>query len=146
LFSFQYPRKPKKAAFWFATGGAGVCLSRPLAERMAPLVSASSSSSSAITGFESAGEAIRLPDDVTLGYISEHVLGVPLTPVAGFHSHLEPLRLISEEDMREHISFSYSLGDEANVLSLEPKEKDDETRFFALHCLLFPASIAECQR
>lgn len=57
----------KKVTFWFATGGAGFCLSRPLAQRMAPLVENG--------GFVATGENIRLPDDVTVGYIIEHELG-----------------------------------------------------------------------
>jgi fringe protein len=39
-------------------------------------------------------EEIRLPDDVAVGYLAEHVLGTPLTVVEAFHSHLEPLRMI----------------------------------------------------
>ena len=72
----------KKVSFWFATGGAGFCLSRPLVERMKGLVEKGE--------LVAAGENIRLPDDVTVGYIVEHKMGVPLTVVRTFHSHLEP--------------------------------------------------------
>lgn len=72
--------------FQFATGGAGFCLSRPLAVQMKPLVDNGE--------LVATCEEIRLPDDVTVGYLAEHVLKTPLTVVKGFHSHLEPLRMI----------------------------------------------------
>ena len=89
--------------FWFATGGAGVCLSRALAERLLPVVGGGK--------FESEANRLRLPDDVTLGYLVEHVLGTALTVVDEFHSHLEPLRLVSGSHVKpldEHLSFSYA--------------------------------------
>ena len=132
-------KKKKKIAFWFATGGAGLCLSRPLVERMASLE----------RGLEAVGEDIRLPDDVTLGFVVEHKLGVPLTTVKRFHSHLEPLKLIKSDEIREQISFSYGGSgneDEENIVSLEPTAaSDDPTRFFAIHCHLYPDSIPECR-
>ena len=136
----------KKVTFWFATGGAGFCLSRPLAQRMAPLVENG--------GFVATGENIRLPDDVTVGYIIEHELGVPLTVVRNFHSHLEPLRLISESSMNAQISFGYAQAEKQNVGSTLPSnhialsqglsELDDPTRFISLHCYLFPESLTQC--
>lgn len=81
--------------------------------------------------FESIADKIRLPDDVTVGFISEHLLGVPLTVVKKFHSHLEPLRLIT--DWHQQISFSYSkFGEEENVLSIEGNKftsQEDPTRY-----------------
>merc|ERR1712156_590681 len=50
----------KRISFWFATGGAGFCLSKSLSEKMRALAK------------------------------------VPLTKVDEFHSHLEPLRLVSD--------------------------------------------------
>ena len=137
----------KKVSFWFATGGAGFCLSRPLVQRMAPLVENG--------GFVATGENIRLPDDVTVGYIIEHELGVPLTVVRNFHSHLEPLRLISESSMADQISFGYAQANEDNatsskltsnhiILSGGLSELEDPTRFISLHCYLFPQSLTKC--
>lgn len=124
----------KKVSFWFATGGAGFCLSRPLVERMSPMV--------ANGEFVATGEKIRLPDDVTVGYMVEHVLGVPLTVVRSFHSHLEPLRLIAESKMADQISFGYaapSHSQQSNHIALSKglNELDDPTRFISLHCYLF---------
>ena len=82
--------------------------------------------------FESVGDRIRLPDDVTMGYISEHVIGTPLTVVKEFHSHLEPQRFMgtkqSLSSLEDQISFSYSsYGGEENVVSVDGyfgKEQD----------------------
>jgi hypothetical protein len=62
-----------KLKFWFATGGAGFCLSRSLATKMLPIAGGGR--------FETVGDKIRLPDDVTMGYIAEHLLNTPLTVV-----------------------------------------------------------------
>uniref|UniRef100_A0A915HN79 Fringe n=1 Tax=Romanomermis culicivorax TaxID=13658 RepID=A0A915HN79_ROMCU len=51
----------EKISFRFATGGAGFCLSRSLALRMAPLAGYGK--------LIDIGEKIRLPDDVTVGFI-----------------------------------------------------------------------------
>eukprot|EP00095_Tigriopus_kingsejongensis_P005382 maker-scaffold770_size100439-snap-gene-0.22 protein:Tk05382 transcript:maker-scaffold770_size100439-snap-gene-0.22-mRNA-1 annotation:"Fringe glycosyltransferase " len=118
-------------SFWFATGGAGFCLSRSLALKMGPIAGGGK--------FESVGDKIRLPDDVTMGYIAEHLLQTPLTVVEEFHSHLEPQRLI-EHDLESQISFSYSqYGNAMNTLAIEGFSPEaDPTRFKSLHCKLFP--------
>jgi hypothetical protein len=137
----------QKVSFWFATGGAGFCLSRPLAER---IVAPSGSSDDVVDGnnvFVSTGERIRLPDDVTLGYIVEHRLGVPLTHVKRFHSHLEPLRLIPRDQLHRQISFSYSKYNAVEENSVDLDVADgDQTRFIALHCHLFPGSLKNCPK
>ncbi|KHN70966.1 Fringe glycosyltransferase [Toxocara canis] len=50
-----------KVQFWFATGGAGFCLSRSLLTKMSSYVRNG--------GFELLGDYLKLPDDVTLGYL-----------------------------------------------------------------------------
>ena len=77
----------KRIKFWFGTGGAGFCLSRPLASRLASLA--------AEDKFVRTADKMRLPDDVTMGYIVEMLAEVPLTRIDQFHSHLEPLRSVS---------------------------------------------------
>ncbi|XP_078741934.1 beta-1,3-N-acetylglucosaminyltransferase lunatic fringe-like, partial [Lampetra fluviatilis] len=71
------------AEFWFATGGAGFCLSRGLTLKMSPWVSGGE--------FMATADKIRLPDDCTVGFVSEWLLRVPLTHSPLFHSHLEGL-------------------------------------------------------
>lgn len=125
----------QKISFWFATGGAGFCISRSLALKMMPLAGGGK--------FISVGEKIRLPDDVTMGYIIEHLLRKKLTIVEEFHSHLEPMRFISLDNLDNQISFGYSnYGTEMNVLSIPGlPDRVDPTRMYSLHCRLFPASI-----
>lgn len=48
-------------------------------------------------------EKIRLPDDCTIGYIIESVLGVPLTRSSLFHSHLENLQLLSRSEVHKQV-------------------------------------------
>ncbi|MEQ2170833.1 hypothetical protein GOODEAATRI_004344 [Goodea atripinnis] len=51
--------------------------------------------------FMNTAEKIRLPDDCTIGYIIESVLGVPLTRSSLFHSHLENLQQVSRSEIHK---------------------------------------------
>lgn len=128
-----------KISFWFATGGAGFCLSRALALKMTPIAGGGK--------FISIGERIRLPDDVTMGYIIEHLLGGKLTVADNFHSHLEPMKFLKKESLSDQVTFSYSkFGRETNVLSIDGFDnRVDPTRFLSLHCHLFP-NFSFCPR
>ncbi|XP_015782113.1 fringe glycosyltransferase [Tetranychus urticae] len=120
-----------KISFWFATGGAGFCISRALANKMAPFASKGK--------FMQMGEKIRLPDDVTIGYIIEHLLSINLTVVDTFHSHLEPMNLFPSKTLKDQITFSYSRsGTEMNVVNVNSTidSSKDPTRFMALYCHL----------
>ena len=95
--------------------------------------------------FINTAEKMRLPDDVTMGYIVEMLAEVPLTKLDEFHSHLEPLRLVRE--LEKQISFSYSSygkegeEEEKNIIEVQGfKEKEDPTRFLSIHCTLFPST------
>ena len=120
--------KASKISFWFATGGAGFCLSRALALKMIPIASGGK--------FISIGEKIRLPDDVTLGYIVEHLLAKRLTVIDTLHSHLEPMKFIKASALSQQISFSYStFGNQFNRLSIERgfDLNKDQTRYAIDH-------------
>ena len=52
----------------------------------------------------STAERIRLPDDCTIGYIVEALLGVPLVRCGLFHSHLETLQLLEAAQLPEQVS------------------------------------------
>ncbi|CAB1344159.1 unnamed protein product, partial [Coregonus sp. 'balchen'] len=80
--------------FWFATGGAGFCVSRGLALKMSPWARGGLSSHSLYLSLTSHADRIRLPDDCTVGYIIEALLGVGLIRSPLFHSHLENLQLV----------------------------------------------------
>ncbi|KAL5290952.1 MFNG family protein [Megaselia abdita] len=122
----------KKITFWFATGGAGFCLSRALTRRMLPIAGDGK--------FISIGDKIRFPDDVTMGFIIEHLLKVPLTVVDNFHSHLEPMEFIRPETFHDQVSFSYArMKNEWNIIKVDGFDlKKDPKRFYSLHCHLFP--------
>ena len=48
-------------------------------------------------------EKIRLPDDCTVGYIIESVLGVRLTRSNLFHSHLENLQQVPRSEIHKQV-------------------------------------------
>ncbi|KAL1396384.1 hypothetical protein pipiens_010542, partial [Culex pipiens pipiens] len=120
----------KKVTFWFATGGAGFCISRALALKMLPIASSGK--------FVAIGDKIRFPDDVTMGFIVEHILNVPLTVVDAFHSHLEPMEFIRPETFHDQVSFSYArMRNEWNVVKVDGFDlKTDPKRIYSLHCYL----------
>lgn len=119
--------------FWFATGGAGFCISRGLALKMSPWAS--------LGNFISTAEKIRLPDDCTIGYIIEALLEVKLTHTPRFHSHLENLRKLPLETILEQVTLSYGgFENRRNVVSVVGRFSlaEDPTRFKTVHCLLYP--------
>ncbi|KAI5934035.1 Beta-1,3-N-acetylglucosaminyltransferase radical fringe [Manis javanica] len=119
--------------FWFATGGAGFCLSRGLALKMSPWASLGS--------FMSTAERVRLPDDCTVGYIVEGLLGARLRHSPLFHSHLENLQRLSSDTLLRQVTLSYG-GPEnpRNVVNVAGgfSLQQDPTRFKSVHCLLYP--------
>lgn len=133
IFRKQKNSQPphKKISFVFATGGAGFCISRTLALKMLPIAG--------IGKFMTVSDRIGLPDDVTMGYIIEHLLKVPLTVIDTFHSHLEPMETLRRETFKDQVTFSYGhIKNETNALQIDGiNEKIDPTRFLSLHCQLF---------
>ncbi|XP_074648813.1 fringe glycosyltransferase-like [Tubulanus polymorphus] len=121
-----------KFLFWFATGGAGFCLSRALALAMLPYSGGGK--------FQSVCNKIRLPDDCSIGYIITQYLKVDLTVEKDFHSHLEGLALLNPTRLHQYITLSYSpSGGRPNVINIPGFPfKDDPTRFYSIHCKLFP--------
>ncbi|XP_005508448.3 beta-1,3-N-acetylglucosaminyltransferase radical fringe [Columba livia] len=122
--------------FWFATGGAGFCISRGLALKMSPWAS--------LGNFISTAERVRLPDDCTIGYIIEGLLEVKLLHSPLFHSHLENLQRLQGESVLQQVTLSY--GDpenKHNVVSVGGVFglQQDPTRFKSVHCLLYPDTM-----
>ncbi|XP_063817307.1 beta-1,3-N-acetylglucosaminyltransferase radical fringe [Pseudophryne corroboree] len=119
--------------FWFATGGAGFCISRGLALKMSPWAS--------MGNFISTAEKVRLPDDCTIGYIIEGMLEVKMQHSNLFHSHLENLQRLPQNALLQQVTLSYggpvnrrNVVRVAGSFSLE----QDPTRFKSVHCLLYP--------
>ncbi|XP_072240723.1 beta-1,3-N-acetylglucosaminyltransferase manic fringe isoform X2 [Leuresthes tenuis] len=123
----------KKVQFWFATGGAGFCLSQRLAEKMSPWARGSQ--------FERTSAKIRLPDDCTVGFIVEKRLGISMVHCPLFHSHLENLLLISQRSIPQQVTLSYGVF-ENKMNSIEVKgsfsKEEDPSRFKTVHCILYP--------
>ncbi|KAM9784923.1 beta-1,3-N-acetylglucosaminyltransferase lunatic fringe [Syngnathus typhle] len=125
--------KMKPVNFWFATGGAGFCVSRGLALKMSPWASGGH--------FMNTAEKIRLPDDCTVGYIIESVLGVPLIRSNLFHSHLENLQQVSRSELHKQITLSYGMFEnKSNIINLKGafSVEEDPSRFKSVHCLVYP--------
>lgn len=122
----------QRIAFWFATGGAGFCISQALAFKMIPYAGGGK--------FMTAGEQIRLPDDCTIGYIIEYLLHKELTVIKEFHSHLEGLGQIKLTDIKKQITFSYYADStRTNVVDIKGYPLgEDPTRFHSIHCHLHP--------
>ncbi|XP_034050121.1 beta-1,3-N-acetylglucosaminyltransferase radical fringe [Thalassophryne amazonica] len=121
--------------FWFATGGAGFCISRGLALKMSPWAS--------LGNFISTAEKIRLPDDCTVGYIIEALLEVMLTHTLLFHSHLENLQKLPAATVLQQVTLSYGgFENRRNVVSIGFTGGfsliEDPTRFKTVHCHLYP--------
>ncbi|KAM9045993.1 beta-1,3-N-acetylglucosaminyltransferase radical fringe isoform 1-T1 [Megaptera novaeangliae] len=119
--------------FWFATGGAGFCLSRGLALKMSPWASLGS--------FMSTAERVRLPDDCTVGYIVEGLLGARLLHSSLFHSHLESLQRLPPDTLLQQVTLSYGGPENPhNVVNVAGgfSLQQDPTRFKSVHCLLYP--------
>uniref|UniRef100_A0A8D2DIQ2 MFNG O-fucosylpeptide 3-beta-N-acetylglucosaminyltransferase n=1 Tax=Sciurus vulgaris TaxID=55149 RepID=A0A8D2DIQ2_SCIVU len=129
----QAPNRTRLVQFWFATGGAGFCINRKLALKMAPWASGSR--------FRDTSALIRLPDDCTVGYIVECKLGGRLHPSPLFHSHLETLQLLRAAQLPEQVTLSYGVFEgKLNVIKLPGpfSPEEDPSRFRSLHCLLYP--------
>eukprot|EP00918_Siedleckia_nematoides_P047856 GHVU01104831.1.p1 GENE.GHVU01104831.1~~GHVU01104831.1.p1 ORF type:complete len:419 (+),score=33.58 GHVU01104831.1:97-1257(+) len=123
-----------KTLFWFATGGAGFCISRALALKMMPYTSGGK--------LNSVCDKIRLPDDCTIGFIIYHYLKKKLTVISEFHSHLEGLWLIKPKIFRQQITMSYH---KKNLVPAPgfPMYRDP-SRFRSIHCHLFP-DLEDCK-
>lgn len=59
--------------------------------------------------FITVGDKIRLPDDVTMGYIIEYLLKKQLTVVEQFHSHLEPMKFLNKDTFHEQVISTFAL-------------------------------------
>ncbi|PNI35158.1 LFNG isoform 3 [Pan troglodytes] len=125
--------KVRPVHFWFATGGAGFCISRGLALKMSPWASGGH--------FMNTAERIRLPDDCTIGYIVEALLGVPLIRSSLFHSHLENLQQVPTSELHEQVTLSYGMFEnKRNAVHVKGpfSVEADPSRFRSIHCHLYP--------
>ncbi|XP_076817871.1 beta-1,3-N-acetylglucosaminyltransferase radical fringe-like [Clavelina lepadiformis] len=124
--------------FWFATGGAGFCITNTLATKMSPWCRHGN--------FSETSKDLHLPDDCTVGFIITNRLTVHLTHSELFHSHLERLNHLNPRTFADQVTFSYNTGiNGLNVISIPSGSHVfnvtyDPTRFLSLHCLLYPGT------
>ncbi|KAG9476875.1 hypothetical protein GDO78_002329 [Eleutherodactylus coqui] len=125
--------KMRPVNFWFATGGAGFCISRGLALKMSPWASGGH--------FMNTAEKIRLPDDCTIGYIIESVLGVKLIRNNLFHSHLENLHQVPQSEIHNQVTLSYGMFEnKRNAILMKGafSVEEDPSRFRSIPRPKFP--------
>ncbi|CAD5119030.1 DgyrCDS7680 [Dimorphilus gyrociliatus] len=130
----EIDRDRKPFHFWFATGGAGFCISRSLALKIEPYAGGGK--------LRSECERIHLPDDCVIGYIIYDFTNSKLTKIKRFHSHLEGLWRYQEGALNNEITVSYSNpkgdGTFSNTINVRGfTYAKDPTRFLSLHCHLY---------
>lgn len=98
---FQIPRRSnlrpglgRVGYVFFATGGAGYCISRALIDQMSPI---------AYKQFYKFGEIIHNGDDVALAGVVGHFLGVNITEIPTMNSEFDDLRNLTDAEMKEQV-------------------------------------------
>ena len=78
---------------------------------------------------------------LSIGYLVEVPLKTNLTEIQEFHSEIEDLSKIFDNNrtMEDQISFAYPAARGTKVIPITGFSKElDPTRMFSLHCALFP--------
>ncbi|CAF3264406.1 unnamed protein product [Rotaria socialis] len=142
--TFKRTKHPYPSHFWFATFGAGVCLSKRTLDL---LESHTRTTSQFMNG------CIRefYPDDIYLGFLISNHLNLSLTKNLRFHSHLER-SLFSQnhkhsfmKTFHQQITFGFWLPEAVpRFLPHLFPINIDPLRMRTLHCLLY-AQLEDCQ-
>jgi len=140
--SLKRTKEPFPRPFWFATLGAGVCLSKPTIKLLKPYTEHSS---------EFVDGCIRenYHDDIYLGFLISNCLNVSLTKNFRFHSHLERDFYSDKQKFLSSFSKQITFGfrHPQRYPDFLPKLYEphlDIYRIRTLHCFLYP-NIPECQ-
>lgn len=141
--SLKRSKEPFPNPFWFATLGAGVCLSKATVYRLQPFVHNASQ-------FVDGCIRENYHDDIYLGFLLSGYLNINLTKTDRFHSHLEEDfysdRKIFLQTFTNQITFGFrSPNRYPYFLPLLYPVNQDPYRIRTLHCLLYP-TIKECQK
>ena len=143
LKSLQRTKEPFPYPFWFATLGAGVCLSKRTIDLLKPYTQTTSQ-------FVDGCIRENYHDDIYLGFLLHGYLNISLTKTHRFHSHLEETFYNNKEKFLQtftnEITFGFRFPDRYPIYlpQLYPKHLDPY-RIRTLHCLLYP-EMKECQR
>ncbi|CAF1326147.1 unnamed protein product [Rotaria sordida] len=135
-------KQPYPYPFWFATLGAGVCLSKYLVHLLEPYTRN-------ISKFINGCLKENYHDDIYLGFLISAYLNVTLTKNIRFHSHLEKDFYKDKQKFfkifTEQITFGFFYPyNYPNFLPNFYQSHLDRSHIRTLHCLLYPY-IFECQ-
>ena len=108
--------------FYFATGGAGICLNRNLHHKLLPFLQPNI--------FTSLCRSTALSDDMLLGYLVSKHFNTKLTISNRFHSHLESLSAIEPQFLDQQISLSYD-AQSNNLLEVNSFSIPDTSNYFS---------------
>lgn len=140
--TFKRKKNPHPHDFWFATLGAGVCLSKHTLHLLESYTQ---------TTLQFMNGCVRefYPDDIYLGFLINNHLNISLTKNFRFHSHLERSLFTNKDSFintfHEQITFGFGLP--RAVIQLFPPlflSNIDPLRMRTLHCLLY-SQIEDCQ-
>uniref|UniRef100_F6YN79 Fringe-like glycosyltransferase domain-containing protein n=1 Tax=Ciona intestinalis TaxID=7719 RepID=F6YN79_CIOIN len=138
--SFTTGYHGRSETYQFAHGGAGCCISRPLALKMKPWCGRENL---VVTTREAA-----MAEDCALGFIITNRLKIDLTLTDLLHSTMETLKNLNVDTLHEQVSIGQGPGNTVNLDKAKSGKKFnpnvDPTRFMSLHCFLYPtASICK---
>ena len=141
--ALQRSKAPFPYPFWFATLGAGVCLSKRTVYLLKPYIQTTSQ-------FVDGCLRENYHDDIYLGFLLHGYLNISLTKTDRFHSHLEKNFYNQQQTFlrtfNDQITFGFRSPDRyPHFLPLLYPLNQDPFRIRTLHCLLF-TQINECQR
>ncbi|CAF1335563.1 unnamed protein product [Adineta steineri] len=141
--SFKRRKKSHSGRFWFATLGAGVCLSKRTLHMLKPYTRT-------VSQFIDGCQREYYPDDIYLAFLLNNYLNISLTKNFRFHSHLErPLFNDKQEfinTFHHQITFGFRLPQKVSQYLPNLFSKDiDPLRMRTLHCLLY-AQLKDCQK
>lgn len=143
LKPLERTKEPYPYSFWFATLGAGVCLSQRTLVLLQPYIQN-------VSQFVDGCIRENYHDDIYLGFLLNGYLNITLTRSERFHSHLE--KTFYENRSRflktfvNEITFGFRFPDRYPYFLPELYRKNlDPYRIRTLHCFLYP-EINECQR
>jgi fringe protein len=135
-------KEPFPHPFWFATLGAGVCLSKRALKLLKPYTQIPS---------KFAAGCIRenYHDDIYLGFLLNGYLNISLTKATRFHSHLEKTFYKNKQTFLRtfatEITFGFRSPDRYPSFLPQLYTSDtDPYRIRTLHCLLY-TQLNECQ-
>ncbi|CAF1437763.1 unnamed protein product [Didymodactylos carnosus] len=100
--SLNRRKNPFPVSFWFATLGAGICLSSKLLQLLKPYTTS-------IQHFTSGCVRENYFDDIYLGFLINNFLNITLTKNEQFHSHLEE-KLFAKENFMKNLTRQITLG------------------------------------